>query len=209
MSIVWIVIGLIMAAVPFWFFSVPMDPWSGVNAGALGAGLFTVIFLVAILRHPVFSRNVRILTCIMFIIIAGSISISWKAGYDQSHYQRQRLGEIRTVIGEGILKSYSTQAALKTLRAYYLQKPARKTPIGTLFLQVNKEWIKNGLLFDEDPRYHITYLTDQTPSGITLVSVDSVARGRDDKFKNADGQTGRLQMRVTLTEKGVRHERDN
>ena len=209
MSIVWIIIGLIMAAVPFWLFSVPMDPWSGVNAGAVGAGLFAVIVVVAILRHPVFSRKARIYTALIFILFATAISVAWKTSYDQSHYQRQRLGEIRTVIGEGILESYSCQAALKTLRTYYMQKPGKRTPIGTLFLQVNNDCIKDGLMVDADPRFHITYLTDRTPTGITLLSVDSVARGRDEKFKNANGQIGRLQMRVSLTEKGVRHERDN
>ena len=160
MTIIWLVIGVLMAAVPFWLFSVPKDPWSSVTAGAIGAGLFVMVLFIAMMRSPLFSRKVRIYSSVVFVGMVVSISLSWKTSYEQAHFSRDLLPKIRTVIGEGIFQESTYDAMLPPFRLYYLQKPSRKTPIGNLFLKINKDRIHNGLYNSEGQMFSITYLKE-------------------------------------------------
>lgn len=209
MTIIWLIIGVLMAVVPFWLFNTPMDPWSSVTAGAIGAGIFVLILFIATIRSALFSRKAKIYSALFLVATVVVVSTTWTTSYEQSHFQRRTLVKIRTIIGEGIFQAYTYDAMLPPFRSYYLQKPARKTPIGNLFMTINKDRINNGVYLADGQMYSITYLRDVSESGVTLISVDSVARGRDLAFANVDGQTGRLQVKAVLTEKGVRYEREN
>jgi len=209
MAIVWLVIGAVMVVVPFFLFNTPMDPWPSVTAGAIGAGVFVLVLFIATVRSALFSQKAKIISALVFVAAVVSISITWETSYEQSYFQRNTLAKIRTIIGEGIFQNFTFDAMLPPLRAYYLQKPAKKTPIGNLFMKINKDRINNGVYRFENIQYEITYVRDVSESAVTLVSVDSVARGKDPSFANLNGQTGRLQVKAVLTEKGVRYERQN
>ena len=209
MTIIWLIIGLLMASVPFLLFSVPMDPWSSITAAAIGAGLFSMILLIATMRSAVFSNKARIYSAVIFFALVDSVIFSWNASYEQAHFSRDLLPKIRTHICEGIFQESTYDAMLPPFRMYYLQKPSRKSPIGDLFLKINKDRINNGRYTSENQMYSITYLKDVSSSGITLVSVESVACGKNPAFANMNGQSGRLQVKAVLTEKGVRYEREN
>ena len=209
MILIWFVVGLLMVAVPFWFFSVPLDPWSSVTAGAIGGALFLLVIVIVTLRSSVFSRRNSVSTAILLAVMLVTMSITWKTSYDQSHFQRATLGKIRTIIGEGICIDRCVSPTLRTLGAYHAQKQPRKTPVAKLFINLYSSRIKDGLFITPNDQFMITYVRDASDGGVSLVSVDSVARGKDPLFKNLDGQTGRLQLKSTVTEKGVRYEREN
>ena len=209
MPIIWIVFGVLMAAVPYGLFNVPKDPWPSIIAGGIGAGLFAIVLIIATMRNKVFSKKERIFSALIFIVMVTSILFSWQTSYEQSSFARSLLARIRADIGTSIFQDYTYDAMLPPFRMYCLQKPAKKIPIGDLFVKMNKSRIVNGRCIFENQEYSITYLKEVTPSGVTLISVDSVAHGRDPLFANMNGQTGRLQTKSVLTEKGVRYEREN
>ena len=129
--------------------------------------------------------------------------------YDMSHFQRKLLGKIRTTIGDGILRSFTSEVMLPPFHDFYAKGQRRQIPIGKLFFAANKDRLRDGSLKPDINNYYVSFLKDISDTSITLMMVDTVARGRDAAFKNVNDQTGRVQARAILTERGVSHEREN
>ena len=209
MPVVWLFIGSAMVAFSYYFFYTPTDPWPGVIGGAIGGTIFLVVLFFGIMKTTPFSLKTKIASTVLLLAVLGLSEVSWKTLYDMSHYQRKILGTIRIVIGEGILQSYTEGAMIPPFHAYYATNQRKKIPIGKLFLVMNKDKIHGGSYKFENDLEQVSMLRNVSDTSITLIMVDTVARGRDAAFKNANGQTGRLQAKATLTERGVSHEREN
>lgn len=209
MAIVWFFIGSLMVIGPFLAFHVPMDPWPGVVAAGIGGTIFVVtLFLFVILRTP-FTRRAKLISSAVLAVMLVASFVSWKTMYDMTHFQRTLLGKIRTVIGEGIIETASYDAFFPSFRKYHEQPRSPKLSIGKIFLAVNKERIHGNTYRFEIDQFIGSSLTNVSDSAVTLIMVDSVARGRDANYANYNGLKGRLQFKSVLREKGVRYEREN
>jgi len=209
MAIVWFFIGSLMVIGPFLIFHVPMDPWPGVVAAGIGGTVFVVLlFLFTILRTP-FTTKLKLLSSAVLTIILIASFVSWRTMYDMTHYQRTMLGKIRTVIGDGIMENACYDAMYPPIRKYYEQSHLPKLPIGKIFLAVNKERLHNKVYRFDGDQYIQSSLDNVSDSTVTLLMVDSVARGKDLNYENYNGLKGRLQFRAVLREKGVSYEREN
>ncbi len=208
MAIVWLIVGALMVVVPFFLFDTPTDPWPAVIAGAIGGTLFLIALFTIIIQKTPFPKRTKIVSTTLFVIVLAGAGVSWKTMYDMTHYQRKTLGTIRTIIGDGIQRSFTATVMLPPFREYYAKNQRRQMPIGKIFLALNKDRIHPGY-FKFDDEYEASYLKDVSDTSITLIMVETVAKGRDAAFKNFNGQTGRLQAKAILTEKGVQHEREN
>ncbi len=209
MAIIWFFIGSLMVIGPFLIFHVPMDPWPGVVAAGIGGTVFVVLlFFFIILRTPFAPRIKMLSTAILAIMLIASF-VSWKTMYDMTHFQRTTLGKIRTAIGEGIMESASYDAIYPPFRKYYEQSHAPKLPIGKIFLAVNNERIHDKVYRFDGDQFIQSSLDNVSDSTITLIMVDTVARGRDLNYPNYNGLKGRLQFKAVLREKGARYEREN
>ena len=209
MALLWLIIGSAMVVVPFYLFDTPMDPWPSVIAGAIGGTIFLVIFFFAIMQKTPFALRTKIISTSLLIIVLGASAVTWKTMYDMCHYQRSTLGKIRTIIGEGILHSYTEAAMLPPFRAYHAGNQRKPMSIGKLFLAMNKDCIHDGSYKFYGDQYQVSMVNEISDTSVTLILIDTVARGYNAGFKNLNGQTGRLQAKAILTEKGVRHEREN
>lgn len=209
MPIVWLIVGALMVVVPFFLFDTPMDPWPSVTAGAIGAALFIIVAFFSIVKRTPFSKRTKIISTLLFLTAFTLSSVSFNTMCKMTNYQRELLGKIRTTIGEGILQSNTSLAMLPPFREYYQQKHPGRMSIGKLFLTMNKDRIQNGNYKFQDDQVTLAFLKDVSDSGVTLIMVDTVARGQNPDFSNIDGQIGRLQSRASLTKRGVRYEREN
>jgi len=209
MPIVWFLIGSVMVVGPFLMFHVPMDPWPGAVAAGIGGTIFVMLlFLFVILTTP-FTTRVKLLSGAIVAVTVLASFVSWKAMYDMTHYQRTILGTIRTVIGEEIMESAAYDAMYPSLRKYYEQRAPAKLPIGKIFLAVNKERIHDKVYRFQGDEFILSALDNVSDSVVTLIMVDTVARGKDLSYANYNGRIGRLQFRAELREKGVHYEREN
>lgn len=209
MAIVWPIVGALMVVVPFFLFDTSTDPWPAVIAGAIGGALFLIALFTEIIRKTPFPRKIKILSTTLFVIVLAAATISWKTMYDMTHYQRKTLGTIRTIIGDGIQRSFVSTVMLPPFRQYYAKNQRRQMPIGKIFLALNKDRIRDGYFKFDSDEYEVSFLKDVSDTSITLMMVDTVARGRNAAFKNFNGQDGRLQGKAILTERGVHYEREN
>jgi len=209
MPIVWFLIGSVMVAGPFLVFHAPMDPWPGAVAAGTGGTLFVLaLFFYIILKTP-FAVKIKMLSSAALIIVLGASFMSWKTMYEMTHFQRALLGKIRTVIGEGIVEAASYDAMYPSFRKYYEQHVSPKLPIGKIFLAVNKERIHDKVYRFDGDQFIQASIENASDSAVTLMMVDSVARGNNLQFSNYNGLKGRIQFRAVLRTKGVHYEREN
>jgi hypothetical protein len=209
MVIIWFLVGSLMVIGPWLIFHAPMDPWPGTVAAGIGGTAFVVILFLFVILRTLFLPRTKLLSSALLVIMLVASFVSWKTMYDQTHFQRNVLGKIRTFIGEEIIETASYDALYPPLRKYYEQPQPRRLSIGKIFLAVNKQRIHDkAYRFDSD-QYIQSSLDAVSDSSVTLIMVDSVARGRNLTFANYNGDMGRLQFKSVLREKGVHYEREN
>jgi len=209
MNILWVIIGSGMVIVPYYLFDTPADPWPSVIAGGIGGALFLIALFTTIMLKTPFPKRTKILSAIVFVIVFAAGALSWQTMYEMCHYQQKLLGTIRTTIGDGVLRSFTSKVMLPPFHEYYARNQRRQMPIGKLFLALHKDRIHGGHFKPDTLDQQASFLNDISDTSITLTMVDTVARGRDAAFKNTNGQTGRLQAKAILTERGVQYEREN
>ena len=107
------------------------------------------------------------------------------------------------------MESAAYDAMYPPFRKYYEQRSPAKVPIGKIFLAVNKERIHDKVYRFQSDEFIQSALDNVSDSLVTLIMVDTVARGKDLSFANYNGVKGRLQFRAELREKGVHYEREN
>jgi hypothetical protein len=197
-------------AVYFAFILQPRGPelWPSINAAGITSAVYLLLVLIYTLRRPV-SRFVRILVAVSAAIGIAAIATAWTTMDMQSHWQRERLLEIRTVIGRGISYAFDSDSLLTVLERYHA-RGGHNLPAA--FHSVFPRAVVGSNLHRpqwETDTARVVLVTELTPTSVTLVSVDKVARGRSAGFVNIGGLTGKTQERYTLTEKGLQHVTDN
>ena len=204
----WLLTGTAMVCIPFFIFYSPLDPWSSAIAGTIGGGLFAAVYLVKQLAALKVSLLKKIFLIILLAAFYAATASAWAVFHSMTTWQRAKLTEIRTRIGDGVLFSAIQETLMPVYRAYYEQKQPNQS-LGILFRQMHSSSIHNNRMTVTGQRDDLYFITGISDSAVTIISMDSVARGWSPGFVNINGQKGHCQMRSVLTEKGVSHERIN
>ncbi|MCX6137763.1 MAG: hypothetical protein NTV54_09745 [Ignavibacteriales bacterium] len=204
----WLAAGSAMVCISFIVFYSPTDPWSSAIAGTIGGGAFAAVYLIRQLAASKVSLLKKILLIVLLAVLFAATASAWSVFYSMTTWQRAKLTEIRTRISDEAIVGQTQEALMPVYRAYYEQKEPKQS-LGILFRRIHSSDIHENKLtvkVHSDDLYFITGVSD---SAVTIVSMDSVARGWSPVFSNINGQKGHIQMCSVLTEKGVSHERKN
>lgn len=210
MIAVWFVAGCIAVGVPFYLFDDPFDLWPSLYAAAVGGTVYLFAFLYYVSRTAI-TMKFKVLTGFLIALFLVTNSAYWGTSDAMSAYQRELLSKIRVAIGQGILVSEDvTERALPVYASYHTQK-GKKNGIVTLFKKMHGSKMKDEMFPGPYPEYDATkrFVQFYGDTAVVLVSIDTVARGREELFVNANGNTGRLQTTARITARGVDYERNN
>ena len=208
--LLWIASGVVFAGATFLAFYDPVNHWKVVNATGIACGVFLVPLLMYMLRPPVTFRA-RIIGAFMSFVILGATAGSWAMMKSMTSWQREMLLSIRTTIGRGVIASEAPDSLMKVLQYHHdLSHPPERS-IAASFRRCFPDAIP-GYNFHRSygPADSLQVLVESIKDTlITVVAVDAVARGVDPKFTTATGHVGGIQMRYTLTARGLDYVYEN
>ncbi len=214
MVVLWLIIGCVVVSVAFFLPGRSTELWPNINS----AGIALLLYLAALLG--VFSRSIHVtprrrstvLTICVIVLIAGVFS--WKQMEDQSRWQRHKLGEIGTIIGRGIYTAMITDSLLGVLDDYHHQKGKTKLSLGQIYRKryppgnVGDPWSSIRPTGRPNPPDDI-FLAAISDTEVVLVARHPWYRGQDTAFATYNGPKGTLQVRATLTGKGLQYVTEN
>ncbi|MCX6135102.1 MAG: hypothetical protein NTU47_14915 [Ignavibacteriales bacterium] len=214
MVVLWLIIGCVVVSVAFFLPGRSPEVWPNINS----AGIALLVYLVALLgvysrsKHLTLRRRSTVLVIAALAILAGVFS--WKQMEDQSKWQRQKLGEIGTIIGRGIYAAMITDSLLCVLDDYHHQKGKTKVSLGEIYRKryppgnVGDPWSSIRATGRPNPPDDI-FLAAISDTQVVLVARHPWYRGEDTAFATYNGPKGTLQVRATLTEKGLQYVTEN
>lgn len=210
MVLIWLISGIAAVAAAYFLTGSSLDPWSGLHAAEVVAGLY-FLALVVYLTRPPFPRKARVfavVVAVVFVASAGFISYTFE---NTTRWQQSQLMKVLGVIQRGIIASEMPDPLLTTLDRYYRQRPVGKKTIGQTFrevvpgAEVGKEVARPG-----DPSNRlVVYLAALSDEEVVLVGQPSWGKGYDPEFENFNGTKGLPQVRAAVTKKGVSYESEN
>lgn len=210
MKVVWFIAGCFAVVLPFYLYQDPFDLWPSVYAASYGGSVYLLAFLYYVVTTNGRTR-LKIITGVLIVAFITANFLFLSTQESMSRYQRSLLTKIRVAIGEGVLLSEDvTERALPAYGAYKDQK-GKKKGISTVFRELHKDKIHENMFVSTSMEYDASkrYVHFYSDTAVTLISVDTVARGTDGAFGNVNGSTGKLQSTTTITARGVTYERNN
>ncbi|MCC5912925.1 MAG: hypothetical protein JJU46_01000 [Balneolaceae bacterium] len=139
--------------------------------------------------------------------------------YAKADRQKKLLSDIRQTIDSGVIQSDMKNALLVTFRHYHLETDRDgEVTMASIFEELNSDRIGEDGRFitkslaqmdaAEDPP--ILYIYDVAGADtVRLTAIAAISNGADPDFANLNGETGKLQVRATLTSGGIDYEREN
>lgn len=218
--LLWFVAGIAAISVAFYLPGKGPDLWPNVNAAGIAAAAYLTLLMGFILRKPI-PAHTRVVSWIMFAILACVITLGWRTAYAQSRYQRERLHAIAHTIGHGVLSDAMHRTLLKTLDTYYKENPQTapgvQPSLSAIFLRSFPNAapgidIADSLIApmtvnrpDTTNRVYITSLSDT----LIVLTGQSQLPGLSSSFQNYNGRHGLVQHTSSLTVKGLTDVVDN
>lgn len=214
MVVLWLIIGCVVVSVAFFLPGRSAELWPNLNSAGIALLTYLVVLLGVFLRskHLTLRRRSTVLAIAVITVIAGVFS--WKQMEDQSKWQRHILGEIGTIIGRGIYVAMITDSLLSVLDDYHHQKGKTKVSLGEIYRKryppgnVGDAWSSLRPTGRPNPPDDM-FLAAISDSQIVLVARHPWYRGMDTAFATYNGPRGTLQVRATLTEKGLQYVTEN
>lgn len=215
---IWLLTGIILVSAAF--FIIPhSQPWISLNAAGGVAGLYLIALLLYVARKPL-RLFLRIVVVLIGLIVLGVAAYSWIRSQSYVRQQREDLILLGTTSVRGSLFSGMSVQLLHTLRQFYeakgKQKPTLSKVLADRFGPVTEGQIipppRNAPINDINSyifRRNRVYLHTLRADTIVFVAIGQDYRGRESGFKNFDGNTGRIQEKMTLTPRGISHESEN
>ncbi|OGU44465.1 MAG: hypothetical protein A3H45_06730 [Ignavibacteria bacterium RIFCSPLOWO2_02_FULL_55_14] len=213
MTALWLLVGFVLVGVAFYLPGRTTDLWPNINA----AGLVLLAYLVALLAVfyrrkdlTLRRRNVIILLSAVSVIAA---VLSWRQMEDQSNWQRNKLGEIGSIIGRGIYNDMVKDSLLVVLEDFY-HNNGKKLSLGEVYKKryppgnVGDAWSTIEQSGRPNPPDDV-FLVEISDSHVVLVARHPWYRGNNAEFLNFNGPKGTLQVRATLTQKGLQYVTEN
>jgi hypothetical protein len=208
--LLWSLIGIAAVSISFFLAATPGDLWQSVNAAGLTAAIYLFGLLLFTLRKP-FSITTRIIGWLVSLAVCATIAFAWHTKYEQSHWQRRTLQSVLQRISSGVLHAQMYDSLLVQFRHYHAQDALSKKPIGVLFTESHPGISVGQNLYNplDDWDSSRIYLHTLNDTMVEIIGRASHVRGIDPVFQNIDNVRGQLQMKATLTEKGVVYVREN
>ena len=208
MIYVWLLVGILGVAIAFFIPDSTNDLWPALNAAGIALIVYLLALLAYTLRPPIVLHRRVLAGSVAIITLVAGLSV-WTGHQEQAQYQHDKLLEIRSTIGRGILLNEVPGMLLPVLEAYHGQGARKNRSIGKIFSEMydGAEVGRNVRTpnFENDTQrvYIPLRLEDDL---VELAAIDFVGRGKDLTYANTGGGVGRIEERFTLTGKGVRHD---
>jgi hypothetical protein len=215
MMFIWLIVGVVLVSIAFFMPGMGPDLWPSLEAAGIATAVYLIVLTAFMARRP-FPVKTRVAIWTVFLVGGVSLFAGWKTLDEESHWQKARLNEILGVIIRGVNTSYTHDTLVQILKSYYSpeNKPGRS--LAKIFLEKypncrDGKPIATAQHVDSRPEYDTLYMYPVvvTDTEIVLATSHKYAKGRDPAFKNVNGKTGMVQIRQTLTPKGMRYESDN
>jgi hypothetical protein len=214
MIVLWLIVGSIIVSVAFFLPGRSSDLWPNINNAGIGLLLYLAALLGVFSRSPHLTRRRRIVVIGVAVIAVVASVFSWRQMEDQTQWQRHKLGEIAAIIGHGIYQEMLTDSLLSVLDDYYHQKEKAKSSLGQVYRKryppgnIGDPWSSIRPMGMPNPPDDI-FLAAISDTQVVLVARHPWYRGRDSSFVTYNGPQGTIQVRATLTEKGLQYVTEN
>jgi hypothetical protein len=212
MRTVWIAVGVALVGGAYLLAPENVDPWPALNQAGIAAAGYLLFLILFVLRKP-FSKRARVIVAVIAVLFVASTYMIWTGMDEQSHWQRNQLRNIGSVIQQGIAADQMHTPLLALLESVHNQRGRRRLSVDAIFGQSFPNAKPGSRMneFNSDPEFiPITYYLESVSDGqVSFIGQSPYRHGVDSEFKNYDGATGRLQVRAVLTEKGVAYESQN
>lgn len=210
MIIIWLIAGIIVVTIAYFIPGQDVDIWTNLNYAGIAAVIYVFILVVFTLRKP-FSKKTITITWLIFIIAVLVVYLHWTEMNAQTHWQKNKLLELRAIISRGVIQEKIQEILHRVLLSYHQQNSKDKKTIGDIFKEIySTDSIGTNIYtpYYEGDSLRI-YLTQLSDSEVVIVSQEMFVKGRNPEFRNYNGRLGMIQDRATLTAKGVRYESEN
>lgn len=214
MIALWILIGGVIVTVAFFLPGHSSELWPNINSAGTALFGYFVALLWRFWRRSDLSQKRRVVVLLLAVLAFGGTTLSWRQMKAQSYWQRDRLNDIGATITRGIYTSMVPDSLLTVLDAYHRQTGRLRTSLGEMYRahfppgDVGDAWSTMEATGRPDPVDDV-FLTAISDTHVVLVARHPWFEGRDTSFVNAAGVTGMVQVRVTLTEKGIEYVTEN
>ncbi len=209
-TLLWIVVGVVVVSAAFLIAPRSAELWTAINYGGVAAVLYLIALLTFALRKPLALKH-RLWMGIGAVIVIGLASFTWVRMENQVHWQAETLMRIRGVIGRGVMKHEMSNAMLKTLDEFYKDGPNGKEALSDVFRRQNPGVAVGSNIhkpnWEGDPLQVVVTRLD--PGIVEIISQETFVPGRDPRFRNRNGQSGMIQEKFVLTNRGITHVSEN
>jgi hypothetical protein len=192
------------------------DLWIGFFSAFAIALIYLFLFdknMVRNLELPGAKTAIRVLVCSLVAVQLFTAIIM----YAKAERQKTLLSDIRQTIDSSVMQSDMKNALLVTFRHYHIEANRQEETLGALFTRLHSDRISGDGRFiteslaqlDDAENPPILYLYEAVADTVSITAVAAISNGSDSEFSNLNGETGKLQMRATLTRGGIDYEREN
>lgn len=214
MIALWILIGGVIVTVAFFLPGHSMDLWPNINSAATALFGYLVALHWRFWRRDDLTRKRRSVVLLLSVLAVGGTTLSWRQMEAQSYWQRAQLNEIGATISRGIYASMVPDSLLVVLEAYHRQTGRTRKTLGELYRSQYPPGIVGDAWSTMEPSgmpnpIDDVFLTAISDTHVVLVVRHPWYEGRDTSFVNSPDLTGKVQVRITLTEKGIAHVTEN
>lgn len=214
MIVLWLIIGCVVVSVAYFLPGRSSELWPNMNSAGVALLLYLVVLLGVFYRSKHLSSRRRNWVLAIAVIAILAAMFSWWQMKDQSQWQRHKLGEIGTIIGRGIYTAMLTDSLMSILDDYHHQKGKPMLSLG----QVYRKRYPPGNVGDPWSSLKPTgrpnapddiFLAAISDTQVVLVARHPWYRGNDSTYATYNGPRGTIQVRATLTEKGLQYVTEN
>ena len=208
--LVLLVVGIVLVCGAFIIPAKSAELWPALSAGGVASAVYLIVLLVFMLRMPIRGTK-RWLTVLVSVVVLGTTAYSWVSMKNYGMWRKERLMDVRRLIGSGIRETKSSDYLLRTLDAYYRQGEHKRESLAEIFKNQNSGAVVGSNVHPaeytgDETKFFVEQLeTDR----IVLISQETFIKGKNPEFRNYDGKTGMVQDAYVLTAKGLAHESQN
>ena len=208
--LLWLVGGIILVSIAFLIPPRSTELWPQFYAGGIAAIIYLIALFIYAVRKPV-STRARVIAIVCFVITLGALVFSSIQMDKNANWQKDKLMQIRCIIGRGIIMHKIPQPLLKTLQVFHQQGSIKKETLAQVFQQLYDNASVGSNI--NKPEYEgdtlKIFVKILEPDRVVLVSQETYVKGRNPQFNNYNGQKGMIQEKCILTSKGIKYESEN
>ena len=134
--LVLLVVGIVLVCGAFIIPAKSAELWPALSAGGVASAVYLIVLLVFMLRMPIRGTK-RWLTVLVSVVVLGTTAYSWVSMKNYGMWRKERLMDVRRLIGSGIRETKSSDYLLRTLDAYYRQGEHKRESLAEIFKNQN------------------------------------------------------------------------